>query len=112
LHPARPSLVAAVTQGWLAGPLLFAVLVSPTVESAAEQSLVIHHFTHWLMVVAGALIGYQLRELVRIGHVRGIEEEIAQLAAQGGGAESLASELFKHLDRYDLASIGSALKGV
>lgn len=54
----------------------------------------------------------RLRELVRIGHVRGIEEEIAQLAAQGGGAESLASELFKHLDRYDLASIGSALKGV
>lgn len=54
----------------------------------------------------------RLRELVRIGHVRGIEEEIAQLAAQGGGAESLASELFKHLDRYDLASIGIALKGV
>ena len=54
----------------------------------------------------------RLRELVRIGHVRGIEEEIAQLAAQGGGAESLASELFKHLDRYDLASIGTVLKGV
>lgn len=66
MHPARPSLVAAATQGWLAGPLLFAALVSPAVEKAAEQSLVIHHFTHWLMVVAGALIGYQLRELVRL----------------------------------------------
>src|ERR1700693_3534688 len=53
-------------QGWLAGPLLFAVVVSPGVERAAEQSLVIHHFAHWLMVVAGALIGYQLRELVRL----------------------------------------------
>jgi hypothetical protein len=66
LHPARPSLVAAATQGWLAGPLLFAVLVSPAVEKAAEQSLVIHHLAHWLMVVAGALIGYQLRERVRL----------------------------------------------
>jgi hypothetical protein len=50
----------------LAGPLLFAVLVSPAVEKSAEQSLVIHHFAHWLMVVAGALIGYQLRDLVRL----------------------------------------------
>jgi hypothetical protein len=43
--------------------LLFAVVVSPAVETSSEQSLVVHHFAHWLMVVAGAVIGYQLREL-------------------------------------------------
>jgi hypothetical protein len=66
LHPARPSLTAAAARGFLAGPLLFAVLVSPAVEAASEQSLVIHHFAHWLMVVAGAVIGYQLREQERL----------------------------------------------
>jgi hypothetical protein len=50
----------------LAGPLLFAVLVSPALERASEQSLVIHHFAHWLMVLAGAMMGYQLRERVRL----------------------------------------------
>jgi hypothetical protein len=66
LHPARPSLVASATRGWLAGPLLFAVLVSPALEASAEQTLVIHHFAHWLMVVAGAVMGYQLRGRVRL----------------------------------------------
>jgi hypothetical protein len=46
--------------------LLFAVLVSPAFEAASEQSLVIHHFAHWLMVVAGALVGYQFRGCVRL----------------------------------------------
>ncbi len=54
----------------------------------------------------------RLRELVRIGHARGIETEIKLLGALGGRAESLASELFEHLDRYDLASIGRVLEGV
>ncbi len=53
-------------RGWLAGPLLLALLVSPPVDTLAEQSLVVHHFAHWLMVVAGALVGYQLRDLVRL----------------------------------------------
>jgi hypothetical protein len=66
LHPARLSLAAAAARGWLAGPLLLALLVSPPVETLAEQSLVIHHFAHWLMVVAGALAGYHLRNLVRL----------------------------------------------
>jgi Protein of unknown function (DUF1404) len=63
LHTARPSLVAATARGLLAGPLLFAVLISPALEARAEQSLVIHHVAHWLMVVAGAVMGYQLRQL-------------------------------------------------
>jgi hypothetical protein len=50
----------------LAGPLLFLALVSPPIEVRSEQSLIVHHLAHWLMVVAGALFGYQLRELVRL----------------------------------------------
>lgn len=46
--------------------MLLALVVSPRVETLAEQSLVVHHFAHWLMVVAGALAGYQLRHLVRL----------------------------------------------
>lgn len=59
-------------RGWLAGPLLLALLISPPVEMLAEQSLVIHHFAHWLMVVAGALAGYQLRNLVRLRAAAGL----------------------------------------
>ena len=64
MHLARRSLVAAVADGWLAGPLLFAALVSPSIQAQTEHSLLAHHFAHWLMVVAGALVGYQFRDLV------------------------------------------------
>ena len=67
MNLARPNLVAATARGLLAGPLLFAVLVSPSLEASAGQSLVIHHLAHWLMVLAGAVMGYQLRELRRLG---------------------------------------------
>lgn len=36
------------------------------VAASSAQSLVVHHFAHWLMVVAGAIAGYQLRDLVRL----------------------------------------------
>lgn len=55
-----------LSHGWLAGPLLFAAVVSPPVAEASEQSLVVHHLAHWSMVVAGALIGYQFRDVVRL----------------------------------------------
>lgn len=42
------------------------ILVSPTVIGLSAQSLVIHHFAHWLMVVAGAIIGFQLRDRVNV----------------------------------------------
>jgi hypothetical protein len=42
------------------------ILVSPTVTGLSAQSLVIHHFAHWLLVVAGAIIGYQLRDRVTL----------------------------------------------
>lgn len=50
----------------MAGPLLFLALVSPAMEARSEQSLVVHHLAHWLMVVAGALLGYRLREVVKL----------------------------------------------
>jgi hypothetical protein len=66
LHPKRRSLLRVVARGWFAGPLLFMALISPAIEARTEQSLVVHHLAHWLMVVAGALFGYRLRELVRL----------------------------------------------
>ena len=42
------------------------VLVSPVVTGLSAQSLVAHHYAHWLMVVAGALVGYQLREFLQL----------------------------------------------
>ena len=64
--PKRLSLLATAGRGWLAGPLLLVALVSPPVEVLSEQRLVIHHFVHWLMVLGGALLGYQFRNLVRL----------------------------------------------
>lgn len=64
MHRARRSLVAAVARGWLTGPLLFVALVSPSIQVQTEHSLLAHHFAHWLMVVAGAFVGYQFRDLV------------------------------------------------
>ena len=40
--------------------------MSPTVAGLSTQSLVVHHFAHWLWVVAGAVVGYQFRDLVRL----------------------------------------------
>jgi uncharacterized protein DUF1404 len=65
LRPSGLSIVAAVKGGWLAGPILLAVVLSPFAESWSRQSLVVHHFTHGLMVVAGALVGYQLNQVLR-----------------------------------------------
>lgn len=76
----RRSLQAALSHGWLAGPLLFAALVSPPVAAASEKSLVVHHLAHWLMVVAGAFIGYQFRDAVRLPG-RGVFAAAGLLAA-------------------------------
>lgn len=59
-------MLASRTPGWAAGPLLFVATVSPPIAAASEHSLVVHHLAHWVMVAAGALIGYQLRDLVRL----------------------------------------------
>jgi hypothetical protein len=65
LPPGRLSVVALVKGGWLGGPVLLAVVISPFFESWAQQSLVVHHLGHGLMVLAGALIGYRLSWVLR-----------------------------------------------
>ena len=54
------------SRGWLVGPLLLLILVSPTVAGQSDQNLVVHHFAHWLWVVDGAIVGYQFRDLVTL----------------------------------------------
>ena len=53
----------------------------------------------------------RLRELLRIGYVRGIEAEIRALSDHGGEAEGLAARLFERLDRFDLAGMKKELEG-
>jgi CheY-like chemotaxis protein len=53
----------------------------------------------------------RLRELLRIGYVRGIEAEIRQLGATGAAAAPLVARLFDCLDRFDLAAMRRVLEG-
>lgn len=76
----RPNFRTALSHGWFAGPLLFAALASPPVAAWSEQNLVVHHVAHWLMVVAGALIGYQLRDLIHLPG-RGLIAAVGLMAA-------------------------------
>jgi len=52
----------------------------------------------------------RLRELLRIGYVRGIEGEIRALADAGDDGARLAERMFGHLDRYDLAAMRRELE--
>ncbi len=47
----------------------------------------------------------KLGELLKIGHVRGIEAEVRALDSLGGEASALAAKLFDCLDRFDLAGM-------
>jgi len=51
--------------GWFAGSVLLLAVSSPFVETWSRQSLVVHHLAHGLMVVAGAVLGYQLSRTLR-----------------------------------------------
>lgn len=53
----------------------------------------------------------RLKELLRIGYVRGIEAEIRALATHGPEAKGLADRLFDRLDRFDLAGMKKELEG-
>jgi CheY-like chemotaxis protein/anti-sigma regulatory factor (Ser/Thr protein kinase) len=52
----------------------------------------------------------RLKELLRIGHVRGVEQEIKALAAAAPEADGLVARLFDGLDRYDFAAMNAALE--
>jgi len=62
LYPARRSAKAASADPGLIGLLLLFIAVAPSVTALSAQSLAVHHFAHWLLVVAGALIGYRFRD--------------------------------------------------
>lgn len=53
----------------------------------------------------------RLRELLRIGHVRGIEAEIAELASKAPGCGRMVTALYAALDEYDLAGMTRILEG-
>jgi signal transduction histidine kinase/CheY-like chemotaxis protein len=52
----------------------------------------------------------QLRERIQIGHVRGIEAEIAMLADSAPGHGRLVSALYAALDEFDLAGMAKLLE--
>lgn len=52
----------------------------------------------------------RIRDLVRIGHVRGIEAEIKLLASAAPEAEQLVARLFDCLDRFDLSTMAAQLE--
>jgi CheY-like chemotaxis protein/anti-sigma regulatory factor (Ser/Thr protein kinase) len=52
----------------------------------------------------------QLRERIQIGHVRGIEAEIAMLADTAPGHGQLVSALYAALDEFDLAGMAKLLE--
>lgn len=54
----------------------------------------------------------RLRELVRIGHVRGIEAEIHALGVVAPDARALVAHLYDCLDRFDLAGLARKLEGL
>jgi signal transduction histidine kinase/DNA-binding response OmpR family regulator len=54
----------------------------------------------------------KLRELLRIGHVRGIEAEIRELEAAAPEAHGLIATLYDCLDRFDLAALAKTLEGL
>ncbi|MCW1381397.1 ATP-binding protein [Novosphingobium sp. KCTC 2891] len=54
----------------------------------------------------------RLRELLKIGHVRGIEAEIRALEQAAPEAHVLIAILYDCLDRFDLSSLGRRLEGL
>jgi signal transduction histidine kinase/DNA-binding NarL/FixJ family response regulator len=54
----------------------------------------------------------QLRERIQIGHVRGIEAEIAMLADAAPGHGQLVSALYAALDEFDLAGMAKLLEQI
>jgi signal transduction histidine kinase/DNA-binding NarL/FixJ family response regulator len=54
----------------------------------------------------------RLQQHLKLGHVRGIEAEIRELASAAPEAESLIADLYACLDRFDLAGLGRRLDGI
>ena len=54
----------------------------------------------------------RLRELLKIGHVRGVEAEIRALEVVAPEAQALVKALYASLDRFDLAAMTRQLEGL
>jgi CheY-like chemotaxis protein len=54
----------------------------------------------------------RIRELLRIGYIRGIEGEIRQLAVQAPELSELIDRLYAHLDRFDLGGMAKILENI
>ena len=54
----------------------------------------------------------QIRELLRIGYIRGIEAEIRELADRTPEATNLVDRLYGCLDRFDLAGMQRTLERI
>lgn len=54
----------------------------------------------------------RLRELIRIGHVRGIEAEIGMLASSAPANQRLVGALYAALDEFDLTGMARQLEGL
>jgi hypothetical protein len=52
----------------------------------------------------------QLKSLVRIGHVRAMEDEIRNLERAAPDAAPLVAKLYDCLDRFDLTALGRTLE--
>lgn len=65
--------------------------------------------SHWPAALAKAAAPHlsRIAELVRIGHVRGIEAEIDGLARLGPEAEGIVTEMRSHLDSFDLPALAA-----
>ena len=61
---------------------------------------------------AGQIHVERLRELLRIGHVRGIESEIRMLEQNCPEAGPLVAMLYECLDRFDLGAMTRKLEGI
>lgn len=87
-----------------------ATLLRLGLAGAAPQPAASTTMTPVLLSKAALLHVMRLRELLRIGHVRGIDAEIKQLAASAPHATGLIDQLFGCLDKFDLAGLQIALE--
>ncbi|MBC2666849.1 response regulator [Novosphingobium flavum] len=116
----RPEFHHPVHDFFLTKPVDFAVLTE-TIGGLLELSWKVEQpredLPHIASPAATSALGQEacdhldrLRELLRIGYVRGIEAEIRQLGETGGAAQELAARLFGCLDRFDLAGMRRLLE--
>ena len=81
-------------------------------EGESEQRAADHPRTASTLPDAASGPIERLRELLKIGHVRGIEAEIRALEAASPEAGPLVAALYANLDRFDLAAMTRQLEGL